>query len=521
MTTATLAAPPAAPDNTTQPTRRRHTVDHIDGRYRAIPAIYLAMAAWLYSHGHITRRQLRVSFALCEMAEQRCYAKKQTAKERPVFKVEQVAKLVGGSGSDSALRELRADIRALATIGLVKMGDHAICFAKSPDTLSVGEGRGGPIDALRAFLGSFPNIERTVPMPRRLTRALAAGFRRAETLYILAFVLRSVFWKKREGHFTVDGRMKGSWVASTFDLSRRAVSMARKHLIEIGWIAPLEVHQVAANQWGVHDVVNVHWQPGWTPANDQPAEESPQTPTELPPDSVDKSEVDSPQPTAGFASPLGGSAAGFASPINKKTPLKRKLNTRRLDLSGSGSASGGNRKKKGGGDGPLAAPSLRDVLVADLQDTDRLLELHTQAVSAGYDVAGESGRIDFLAMANRALTRGSKPGALLVWLLKNGKSEFITQADEDVAAQRLRAHLNGPETRSRGGGDASGHPRGLTEDELLVEACIREAKRHRGLDPFLIAQRGKGWTREHWDGIRATYEQKQAQQWCAAEMEAL
>jgi len=47
----------------------------------------------------------------------------------------------------------------------------------------------------------------------------------------------------------------------------------------------------------------------------------------------------------------------------------------------------------------------------------------------------------------------------------------------------------------------------------MVEDCIRAAKRHRGLDPFLIVQRGRGWSREQWEWTRSSYERKQARQW--------
>lgn len=115
-------------------------------------------------------------------------------------------------------------------------------------------------------------------------------------------------------------------------------------------------------------------------------------------------------------------------------------------------------------------------------------------------------------LANRALTRGKNPGGLLLWLLKRQKDEFITQADDDAAQKRWQPHqskLMGLPKRvvSRPKDD-----RGLTEDELFVEGCIRGVKRHRGIDPFLVAERGKGWTRKRWELTRCSYERKQARQ---------
>ena len=385
--------------------------------------------------------------------------------------------------------------------------------------------------------------------PRRLLRALAGGFGRAETLYVLGFLLRAVFWKKREGCITVDGRMKGSWLAETFSLSRRAVTGARQRLIELGWIRPLEVHQRLANRYGVHDVVNVDWSPeegahggagvepgfvagaeGGAGALDPEAGAAAVDPVRLRAagqgsDPVENSAVVGGGSAGGSASPEARSAGGSASPINQKAPSTKEFNTRRLGVDAPDPASGVCRKDGGGGGASGRPPSLRDVQRHDLRDTERLLELHGQAVEAGFDVRGESGRMDFLALANRALCRGQNPGGLLRWLLANRKLEFITQADEDAAAARLRAHIAGPRKVPTSVGELDRAPRaqsaaerrGLTGDELFVELCLRGVKRHRGVDPFLVAERGKGWTRERWDRVRASYERKQAEQWMGGE----
>ena len=69
MSTITLAAPAAATPSARRGVAARHTEDHIEGRYRPIPAAQLAAAAWLYTTGRNTRRQLRVYFAVHEMAD--------------------------------------------------------------------------------------------------------------------------------------------------------------------------------------------------------------------------------------------------------------------------------------------------------------------------------------------------------------------------------------------------------------------------------------------------------------------
>ena len=544
MSATMLAAPAAATSSARRGVAARHTETHIEGRYRPIPAHQLASAAWLYSTGRITRRQLRVWFALHEMAEQRNYAKTKTAQERPVFLVEQVAQLVGGRGSATALRDLRADIKHLAEVGLATMAPHALQFAKSTDTLSVGEGGS---DALETFLGQIPNVRRSVPVPRRLVRALAAGFSRAEILYAIAALLRSVFWRKSADLFTVDGRMKLSWVADLFGLSRRSVTAARGHLIQIGWLRPLKVHQMMANLYGVHDVVNVHWKPGQetgaeilgdegqelsAAADDTGGAEgtldpSTEAPTALPTDSVDNPTVGEGRgglASGGSASPTRHLSAGSASPRNKKSPSTKGLNTRKLGVGTPDPALVGSREKKIRGAALKGVPSLRDVRAGDLLDTDRLFELYRQAQEAGLAKGGGAGRHDFLALAHRAAMRGKNPGALLMWLLRNQKTDFITLSDESAAAERVRDHFDGPVVRSSeaerragqfgsGSGDGPGDRRGLTEDEEMVERCLRAAKVKRLPDAFAIVEHGAQWTRERWETALWGYRSKQARSW--------
>jgi len=144
----------------------------------------------------------------------------------------------------------------------------------------------------------------------------------------------------------------------------------------------------------------------------------------------------------------------------------------------------------------------------DLASTERLLALYGQATRAGLIGASEAGRLAFFALAERARSRGRRAGALFFWLLREGKTAYITQHDEDEAARRLREHLNGPPAprtprgqRWGGGGEASGaapEPE-LSEDERFVVACTRAASKAGVADPFHIARAGRGWTRQRWD----------------------
>ena len=159
---------------------------------------------------------------------------------------------------------------------------------------------------------------------------------------------------------------------------------------------------------------------------------------------------------------------------------------------------------------PSSPPNIRDIQPRDLSDTERLLKLHDQACGLGLASSSEAGRLEFLSLAQRARSRGRKPGAMFAWLLREQKYGFITQSDEDQASRMLREHLTGPQQRAvhreRWAGNTAAGRRGraqpepaeFTDEERFVLACIRVAKQHRICDPFEIVQ-AEGWTREKWD----------------------
>lgn len=170
-------------------------------------------------------------------------------------------------------------------------------------------------------------------------------------------------------------------------------------------------------------------------------------------------------------------------------------------------------------------PNLSEIQTEHLKETDDLLELHRQAVGAGLAQDCEASRLDFFAMAERARTRGHKPGALLMWILQGNRREFITQADEDAAVQRMREFRNGPCDRSQqfaSEGDffvqpavpAMGEERQATqavsENEKLVAAILRVAQQQRR-EPSEVARLGKGWSREQWEDAHLRYRYSQIQ----------
>jgi len=509
--------------------------DQIAGRFRKITVHQIAMAWWAHQAGHITKRQLRIWFAAHEMAERRRYTNPANGPERPLYTLDEIKALVGGRGSKSADAELSADVHRLGLLGLVRIQEHAIEFAVSIDQLSVDD-----TDGFWSMFNLLPHPRRSVPVPRRVLRALAAGFTRGMTAVVLATLIRSLFWHKNpmgggkrrsggaetgEGTYRIDGRTKREWISEVFGVSARTVTDARARLIELGWLVPLETPQWLLNRYGTHDAINTEWDPRDLSACESSGGVEDGGEPSCAPESL---QGESASPSAEFP-------GESASPdLNKSLPLTGNLKTRKPaqpshdGRSGSAGASlcsavGGRKKKKGGKPGRVrdGEPNIRDVQAGDLRDIDRLLELHRQAVVIGLASDSESGRLDFLALAERARARGKRAGALFFWLLREKKTVFITNADEERAAGRLRSHYNG-ERGSReqwgGCGDESvprspRQPPEFSDDEKLVAACLRVAQQRRIDDPYTVARQLKEWPREQWDTALREFTCSQHERW--------
>ena len=92
----------------------------------------------------------------------------------------------------------------------------------------------------------------------------------------------------------------------------------------------------------------------------------------------------------------------------------------------------------------LPAPTLRHILVQDLRDTERLLHLYDQAITAGLTGRSEADRLNFVALAHHVLSyRPDNAGGLFSQLLRKRQFHFITQDDEDTAQRRLKRVLYG------------------------------------------------------------------------------
>ncbi len=485
----------------------------IEGGFIKITPMQMVMAWWLHLEGHLTRRQLRIWFAAHEMLERRRHQNTTEGDSRPLYGVEEIQALVGGRGSQTASAEFRSELKHLSRLNLVHIEKHSITFAQSIDQICVDD-----ISGFWSMWNSIPNQRRTVPVPRRTLRALAGGFSRAVTGVMIALLLRGVFWHKEQGDYRCDARTKLSWIADVFGVSRRAVTDARTKLIELGWIEPLECSQWELNKWGVRDRIRTDWsQNNGTSVEQQPA------------DPVRSEAPDSEKPQVESASPNPEIPGESASPLFNKSLLssKESLNTRRLEATAPNPVGVCNQTtdlangKKKTPSGTADKPSLRNIQAHHLRRTEDLLQIYTEAVDAGLVSGSEAGRLDFVALAERACAHGSNPGGLLRWLLTNRKFEFITQADEEAAVDRLKQYDYGTCDSQKDWKkrqvdhvlDQRKVKLEITSEEKFVMACLKTAKMHRIEDPFYIALEAKGWSRDEWDEKRREYELRQVQRW--------
>ncbi len=472
----------------------QYLVEEIQGGFLPISTMQICLAWWLYREKHITLRQLRVFFALHEMKTRRKHTKSAERGGTPrkaFYQVKELSKLVGGQGTDSALRDLKSDVKKLEKLGLAAATSNTISFAISPDQINVAD-----LTDFWEFWKLIPNKRRAVPIPRRTLRAIAAGFKKSTMGVMLALLIRSVHWHKREGDFRVDGRTKASWISEVFGLSQRAVTDGRNQLRALGWCVHIPVSQSMLNRYGARDLINVHWSishcQGTSNDADKPAQPQDQNSGEL-------------------ASPIKNRIL-----LSTKEPLKNRTSTSTANAENVR----GSRKKvrRGQAAPPPGPPKLTALDPRHLAETSDLLQLHEQAIAAGLTDDSEMGQLNFFALAERARSRGREPHKLFRWLLTNQKFDFITQADEEAANKRLKDHLydrNNPMYQRTSSNDnlldeeeglVQRQKCELTETDRWIKEFFRIGKLHR-VSPFCVAK-AKGWSREHYATALADFKER-------------
>jgi hypothetical protein len=448
------------------------------------------IAAWrVCRQAPLGTGDFRAWLAAHEMAARRCAANRDRS---PTYAFAELAKLTGVSQ-----RAARASVRRLQAAGLIEWSDRAIAFPQPPtppvgldDTIGGGKG--------------------DVAIPRRMLKFLVEGARPALIAVALAIVLRCL--SRRRAGFDGRGRLKASWVSATFGIDLSRVKIARAKLVELGWIQPEPSDQWAMNRWGKAYTINLDWDRALPECRQSLPPPPPECRQSLPPD------LQTPIPFErnNHQEPAGG-PTGFSieHPGEKTVPRDREPVGTKPVPSPVPTAPGTNpanrvttipaeSTRSSTAPAPtLPAPKLADVRPEDLKDTGRLLDLFDQAIAQKLIGSSEADRLRFVAAAEHALAIGkANPCGLFAFLIRGACWRYITQADEDKANSRIKAHLRGPARPCVASGMSRPSSRPALSEDALVVLRVRAALSAAGYwgDPYpQVRRHDASWTRERWD----------------------
>ena len=463
----------------------------IAGGYKLIPVRELAAVWYLQDTGQLRIADVRAYMACHEANARRCMVGLGTPAK---FTLAEILRLTGGTE-----RHLKASIARLEAGGVLTFTESAITFARELPASSL------PPEKFAAYLGCFPNNKRLVPVPRRILRLMAGGARRSLIATIVGHLLwglyrsapgRSGAGKAGQGGFDPTGRVKCSWISETFGVDLRRVKAARRELIEMGWLVSQEATQWEHNRWGAKFRINLAWSRNVGEA--RAAEPAPVGRTELPPPPADFRSV-LPPPVSNKQLPTGsknqkpasGGPAGFQSPQTKTD-------------------------RPQADEPPKVEPTLRNIVLEDLREPERLFELHAQAVDSGLVGSSESDRLKFFAAAEHARVIGTtNPCGLFARLVRSKLWHYLTQDDEDAANRRLKGFLFGgasrlaaalPSMPGIGGGVGQAVQRPVLSEDARFVRDVSNVLRQRGVPESsvwrLVNREKPEWTRERWDAAR-------------------
>jgi hypothetical protein len=390
------------------------------------------MVWWAYCEGLIQLKDVSVWFAAHELLARRCQLK---CGQKALYTFTELQQLVSREGGVSvSLRRLQAQ-------GLLSWESGTISF---PSRAPFGQEWSG----LEAMLAQIPNCHRRVPVPRRLLRFIARGCRRVTLATILGHLLRCLYY--RNGECKADGFCKASWIAKVFGVSLRNVKAARQYLEHIGLLQRTEVPQWLRNRYGQKMTINLQWAPP------PPAAPAPHTRVESPPlPELSTSELAPPDSHKKLPlglkhqEPAAGGPTGVLHTLFQQAREVIRKGT--IPIVGSGpvvmhrvpasvqqeySAAAEEKSVS------LSPPTLRHILLQDLKDTGRLLDLYTQAIHAKLVDNSEAERLTFVGLAQHILAyQPDNAGGLFHQLLRRRCFHFVTQEEEDAAQQRLKQYL--------------------------------------------------------------------------------
>ena len=449
----------------------------------------LCLLWWVYRQRYIQLRDLRVWLACQEMVARRCQLQPDQV---PHYTLAELHRLVGGVGGP----HLRCSLRRLEAHGLLAWSSTHITFITASNALRSIPDRTSFI----TMQATLPNLQRRVPVPRPTLRLLALGCRATVIATILGHLIRCLYTHARPLRCVSGGWCKASWIAEVFQVDRRRIKAARRHLATLGWLEIAAVPQHTLNRWGSYVYVSLTWD---RPAHATGRRGSLPTAGEttlLPPP---------PQFSTTTLPPLTSHQEPLQEPQHQQlTPRPHPLVLMPRTASPASSFPPQDLFRP---DKALPPPTLSHIVPEDSQDTTRLLTLFIHAQTQGLIEKSDSDRLTFCALAEHAKVVGSaNPCGLFAALVRRQQWHFVTDSDEDVAQARLKAYLYGPTARAAPLPTTA--PPELSPDATIVRYVHTQLARAgwQG-DAFGLVSRGDPtWTRERWEQATAELTQAQA-----------
>ncbi len=402
-----------------------------EGGFQFISVAQLCAVWSAYETRRIRLPDVRLWCAAQEMVARRCQL---TARQQPVYRLEEWAVLTGRQGGVSA------SLARLHQAGLLTWTDTALTFPSPPIKAC---------SPLETMLQLISNHRRRIPVPRRLLRFLAKGCSRVMLATILGHLVRCLYY--RQGQCRAEGFCKASWIAEIFGVSSRAVKTARQRLETLGIFQRIDTPQWVRNRYGQKMAINLRWAGNAAAI----AAISPSSPSVAPPPTEETAQpapLDSDKKLPlerKYQEPATGGPSGVLSTLFAQARECLRNGTTLLPASMPTptptppvTTSQPRRSLATLLPHPLRLPRLKSILLEDLQQLPRLLILYTEAVQTQLIGASEADRLAFVALAQHVLHfQPHNPGGLFLWLLTHHRFAVITQAEEDQARARLATFL--------------------------------------------------------------------------------
>ena len=374
--------------------------------FKTVTPIQLANVLHAVNSKLITYKGARVFFAcLLMLAAREAAGRSQKQKGKRLQCRYRQEEVCGLTGLSSAV--VKRELRALQRLKILSFSESMLAI------------QGASIQGSESFcqrISGRRSPKRPIPVLRCALRFLARSNRTCLGKTTIAYILRGLTIERQNSEVRGVGTVKASWIAKTMCLSARSVKSARKELIDSGFITKdTNSYQRKLNRDGAYFRINLAWK-------------------EKPKQGVTPPKI---SPRRAETHP------NFAPPYKDKKTSYESKNQKTLNFASKppGVCKANHEEE----------PTLRDVKPEDLKRFSRLKTLFMQAVEAGWLRGSEANFLNWLAAAVRAQTvEARSPVRVFLGIVKKGRWEFITQAQEDrarAAFTRNREKYNPTQSR--------------------------------------------------------------------------